>query len=435
MAEVHEIQVFFHDLFPFLLSLRSLAGAPLSKRWCTSFIAVCVLDHMVWIVWSGNVAFGAVCCTSQARVELIDVKCVQAELSELQSTIWENHEVTEEERDLLEHKAELLKIKMAAAESKITHMGMRTGLMKVESFQRHVRRVEQRDDDTDVAAKEHAMLIKLVPFAFLYMMCVFSASMIQIDDSKPIPGNLFSIVPYHPVVWPLANADSRVEVRIQIQSSSSPGTSHVALADYSDRRRIGGSTGSIGGSTSTSIGSSSYTPSFLHNNHKWNKALRHGTRASTKLLGEAKHGRNHGVTIMREPAPPRTAGGGAASPPPRPLTVPARSLTLAPSLPRRPLAAPPLPAVGTVGVSRLASSRKLLDQGTGVIPRPPCVEAPWEPMWDDLSQEYFCWDTLRQESSWNCPVVPCPPQSVTPLPSTPKPAEPPSPRSSVYLLY
>ena len=120
MAEVHEIQVFFHHLFPFLLSLRSLAGAPLSKSWCTSFIVVCVLDHMVWILWSGNIAFGEVCCTSKARIELIDVKCVQAELSELQSTIWENHEVTEEERDLLEHKAELLKIKMAAAESKIT---------------------------------------------------------------------------------------------------------------------------------------------------------------------------------------------------------------------------------------------------------------------------------------------------------------------------
>jgi hypothetical protein len=78
---------------------------------------------------------------------------------------------------------------------------------------------------------------------------------VHFDDAKPIPGHLFPIAPNYPVVWPMGHADTMVEARIQIQSNSDPG---------------GG--GGHGGHRRS--GPSDYKHSFLHNNHKWNRALR-----------------------------------------------------------------------------------------------------------------------------------------------------------------
>ncbi len=49
---------------------------------------------------------------------------------------------------------------------------------------------------------------------------------VHFDDSKPIPGNLFPLDMYHPIVWPLAHSSHMIEVRFQIQSHAAPGAPH-----------------------------------------------------------------------------------------------------------------------------------------------------------------------------------------------------------------
>ena len=53
---------------------------------------------------------------------------MQAELTEMQSRLWENDEMTDEEAEELERQATLLKIRMTAASEHIKQWGMETGL-------------------------------------------------------------------------------------------------------------------------------------------------------------------------------------------------------------------------------------------------------------------------------------------------------------------
>ncbi len=54
--------------------------------------------------------------------------CLQAEVTELQSKLWENDEMTEEEAEEITRKAERLKIKMVRASERMKQWGMETGL-------------------------------------------------------------------------------------------------------------------------------------------------------------------------------------------------------------------------------------------------------------------------------------------------------------------
>jgi hypothetical protein len=77
---------------------------------------------------------------------------------------------------------------------------------------------------------------------------------VHFPEGKPIEGHLFPITAQSPVVWPLASASTTVEARIHIQSSFEPGG-----GEHGGHRRSG---------------PSRFKSSFLHNDHKWNRALR-----------------------------------------------------------------------------------------------------------------------------------------------------------------
>lgn len=55
---------------------------------------------------------------------------MQAELTHMQSQLWENDEMTDQEAEELEKQAVLLKIKMTRASEKVKQWGMETGLSR-----------------------------------------------------------------------------------------------------------------------------------------------------------------------------------------------------------------------------------------------------------------------------------------------------------------
>jgi hypothetical protein len=127
---------------------------------------------------------------------------------------------------------------------------------RLESFQMHIRWAgsdagSEKGNDTE---SEREMLLKLLPMAFLFMALVLGASTVHFPEGKPIEGHLFPITAQSPVVWPLASASTTVEARIHIQSSFEPGG-----GEHGGHRRSG---------------PSRFKSSFLHNDHKWNRALR-----------------------------------------------------------------------------------------------------------------------------------------------------------------
>eukprot|EP00961_Rhodomonas_salina_P269109 3636368-Rhodomonas_salina.1 len=151
-----------------------------------------------------------------------EVQDLQADLSHMQSRLWNSDEMTEEEAEEVERQSNLLKIKLAQTSERVREWGMQTGLERLLGHEQ----IHKWHEDKSKPVDEMRILLTLIPVAILFMTCVLGASTIHFDESIPIPGNLFPLTAEHPIVWPMAHNSDMVEVRFQIMSHAGPGESH-----------------------------------------------------------------------------------------------------------------------------------------------------------------------------------------------------------------
>jgi len=156
-----------------------------------------------------------------AEVELQEVHTLQAELVGMQTSMWAADDMTEEEHEELERKANLLKVKLVQASNAVKEWGMTTGLEQLSNFEQSHKK--WHDDGKPV--NENLILLSLLPVALIFMGLVLGASTIHFSDAKPIPGELYAVSDMVPIIWPLGTASYMVEVRIQIPSTAGPGES------------------------------------------------------------------------------------------------------------------------------------------------------------------------------------------------------------------
>jgi len=134
--------------------------------------------------------------------------------------------MTDEEAEELERQENLLKIKMAQTSEKVKEWGMQTGLERL--LHAELRTAKWHEDKNKPHVSEIMVFFKTLPIALLFMLCVIGASYTHFEDAKAIPGNLYSLAQFHPIVFPMATSSSMVEARVQIMSSTASG---LAMAE------------------------------------------------------------------------------------------------------------------------------------------------------------------------------------------------------------
>ena len=275
---------------------------------------------------------------------------VQAELTHMQSRVWENNAITEAEAQEIERQATLLKIKMVSVSDKAKQIGMETGLSRLETFQQHARRhADQTDMSPEEERQKHKKLLMwMLPVAFVFMFFVFGSSTVDFDDSRPISGHLFPLAAGHPVVWPMGSSEAMVEARIHIQSSAGPG---------------GG-----GGGGHRRFSARGQRPSLLHSAQKHSPSVRRRKNPSENVR-------------RLELDKPKKQHAGTRTPPKHPETRPA---ALAAHVIR-----------GTV-------DRKIL-QTESVCGTPPQVPEPWQAVCDPEYSIHYYWNTTGTHVQWEIP--------------------------------